>query len=111
LIDSSPHPDTASAGDGTGLDLARYADSNGMDENVAYANAFRYRDYVIHAFNADKPYVQFVKEQIAGDLLLLSRTGDDRLNYERLTATGFLVIGPKMARRGRPGEDGDGHHR
>ena len=76
------------------LDLARYADSNGMDENVAYANAFRYRDYVIHAFNADKPYDQFVKEQIAGDLL--ARTGDDRLNHERLTATGFLVIGPKM---------------
>jgi hypothetical protein len=76
------------------LDLARYADSNGMDENVAYANAFRYRDYVIHAFDADKPYVQFVKEQIAGDLL--ARTGDDPLNHERLTATGFLVIGPKM---------------
>ncbi len=76
------------------LDLARYADSNGMDENVAYANAFRYRDYVIHAFNADKPYDQFVKEQIAGDLL--ARTGDDALNHERLTATGFLVIGPKM---------------
>ena len=65
-----------------------------MDENVAYANAFRYRDYVIHAFNADKPYDQFVKEQIAGDLL--ARTGDDPLNHERLIATGFLVIGPKM---------------
>jgi Protein of unknown function (DUF1553)/Protein of unknown function (DUF1549)/Planctomycete cytochrome C len=76
------------------LDLARYADSNGMDENVAYANAFRYRDYVVHAFNADKPYDQFVKEQIAGDLL--ARTGDGPLNHERLTATGFLVIGPKM---------------
>ncbi|HKI21435.1 MAG TPA: PSD1 and planctomycete cytochrome C domain-containing protein, partial [Isosphaeraceae bacterium] len=76
------------------LDLARYADSNGMDENVAYANAFRYRDYVIRAFNADKPYDQFVKEQIAGDQLC--RAGDDPLNHERLIATGFLVIGPKM---------------
>src|SRR5205823_1891405 len=76
------------------LDLARYADSNGMDENVAYANAFRYRDYVIRAFNADKPYDQFVTEQIAGDLL--PRAGDDATDNGRLTATGFLVIGPKM---------------
>ena len=56
------------------LDLARYADSNGMDENVAYANAFRYRDYVIRAFNIDKPYDQFLKEQIAGDLMPRSAT-------------------------------------
>ena len=76
------------------LDLARYADSNGMDENVAYANAFRYRDYVIRSFNADKPYDQFVKEQIAGDLL---PPGADRTaDRDRLIATGFLVIGPKM---------------
>ncbi|MDR3636483.1 MAG: DUF1553 domain-containing protein [Isosphaeraceae bacterium] len=72
------------------LDLARYADSNGMDENVAYANAFRYRDYVIAAFNADKPYDRFLREQLAGDL------SEGEAGYERLTATGFLVIGPKM---------------
>ena len=76
------------------LDLARYADSNGMDENVAYANAFRYRDYVIRAFNADKPYDQFVMEQIAGDQF--PPDADEALNYDHLTATGFLVIGPKM---------------
>jgi mono/diheme cytochrome c family protein len=76
------------------LDLARYADSNGMDENVAYANAFRYRDYVIRAFNADSPYDQFVMEQLAGDQLAPS--GDKMLNHDRLTATGFLVLGPKM---------------
>jgi mono/diheme cytochrome c family protein len=76
------------------LDLARYADSNGMDENVAYANAFRYRDYVIRALNADKPYDQFVMEQIAGDQI--PSTADEALNHDRLTATGFLVIGPKM---------------
>ncbi len=76
------------------LDLARYADSNGMDENVAYANAFRYRDYVIRAFNIDKPYDQFLKEQIAGDLL--PRADDETVNQERLVATGFLVLGPKM---------------
>jgi Protein of unknown function (DUF1549)/Protein of unknown function (DUF1553)/Planctomycete cytochrome C len=76
------------------LDLARYADSNGMDENMAQANAFRYRDYVIKAFNADRPYDQFLKEQIAGDLLPSS--DDESVNNDRLTATGFLVLGPKM---------------
>ena len=76
------------------LDVARYADSNGMDENVAYANAWRYRDYVIGAFNGDKPYDQFLLEQLAGDLL---PAGDDEAaNRERLVATGFLVLGPKM---------------
>jgi Protein of unknown function (DUF1549)/Protein of unknown function (DUF1553)/Planctomycete cytochrome C len=76
------------------LDLARYADSNGMDENVAYANAYRYRDYVIRAFNADKSYDQFVTEQIAGDQIPPAAL--DAINYDRLTATGFLVVGPKM---------------
>jgi Protein of unknown function (DUF1549)/Protein of unknown function (DUF1553)/Planctomycete cytochrome C len=76
------------------LDLARYADSNGMDENVAYANAYRYRDYVIRAFNADKPYDQFVTEQIAGDQITPAVL--ESINYDRLTATGFLVVGPKM---------------
>ena len=75
------------------LDLARYADSNGMDENMAHANAFRYRDYVIRAFNTDKPYDQFLTEQIAGDLL---PTDDPDERARRITATGFLVIGPKM---------------
>ena len=42
---------------------------NGLDENVAMAHAWRYRDYVIAAFNRDKPYDQFVREQLAGDLL------------------------------------------
>ncbi len=51
------------------LDVARYADSNGLDENLVYRNAYRYRDYVIQAFNKDKPYDQFVREQLAGDLL------------------------------------------
>ena len=45
------------------LDVARYADSNGLDENIAYGNAWRYRDYVVRAFNADKPYDQFLIEQ------------------------------------------------
>jgi len=76
------------------LDLARYADSNGLDENLAYANAFRYRDYVIDAFNKDKPYDEFLREQLAGDLLPPS--DDYRVNNDRITATGFLSLGGKM---------------
>ncbi len=75
------------------LDLARYADSNGMDENMAMAHAWRYRDYVIGAFNKDLPYDQFVREQLAGDLLT---SADPETRFERLIATGFLVLGPKM---------------
>jgi Protein of unknown function (DUF1553)/Protein of unknown function (DUF1549)/Planctomycete cytochrome C len=75
------------------LDVARYADSNGMDENLAYVNAWRYRDWVIKAFNSDKPYDEFVRDQIAGDLV---PGGTDAERAERMTATGFLVIGPKM---------------
>ena len=76
------------------LDVARYADSSGLDENLAYANAWRYRDYVITAFNDDKPYDQFITEQLAGDLL----PGDSNtpLHHERLVATGFLALGPKF---------------
>lgn len=76
------------------LDLARYADSNGLDENLALGNAWRYRDYVVKAFNTDKPYNQFVTEQLAGDLLP-EPANEDQLR-DQLTATGFLVLGPKM---------------
>ena len=76
------------------LDVARYADSNGLDENVAHGNAWRYRDYVVESLNNDKPYNEFVVEQLAGDLL---DSGDDlSLRHERLIATGFLVLGPKV---------------
>ena len=75
------------------LDVARYADSNGLDENTAFGNAFRYRDYIINAFNKDKPYDQLVREQLAGDLLPAS-TDEER--NEHLTATGFLSLGPKV---------------
>ncbi|MBO0697333.1 MAG: DUF1553 domain-containing protein [Zavarzinella sp.] len=73
------------------LDVARYADSNGLDENTAFGHAWRYRDYVIRSFNRDKPYDEFLREQIAGDLL-----PDARENPDRLTGTGFLVLGPKL---------------
>lgn len=75
------------------LDVARYADSNGLDENVAFGNAWRYRDYVVNSFNKDKPYDQFVREQIAGDLLPHSSTEQQ---HEQLIATGFLTLGPKV---------------
>jgi len=65
------------------LDLARYADSVGYTNDELRPNMFRYRDYVINAFNSDKPYDQFVKEQIAGDEIAPG-------NQEALVATGFL---------------------
>ncbi|CAN5821755.1 PSD1 and planctomycete cytochrome C domain-containing protein [soil metagenome] len=76
------------------LDVARYADSNGLDENVAHGNAWRYRDYVVASFNDDKPYDRFLLEQIAGDLL--PPTGSQAETHDRLIATGFLTLGPKV---------------
>jgi len=75
------------------LDVARYADSNGLDENIHHGNAWRYRDYVVEAFNFDKPFDEFVTEQIAGDLLPAE---GEQQRYQRLIATGFLAIGPKV---------------
>jgi hypothetical protein len=74
------------------LDVARYAESTGKTVNFSYPHAWRYRDYVIEAFNADKPYDQFIKEQLAGDLM---KSDDPKVKAERLIATGFLAIGPK----------------
>ncbi len=76
------------------LDVARYADSNGLDENLAFGNAFQYRDYVVAAFNNDKPFDRFVHEQIAGDLLPEFTNTTARL--EAMVATGFLSLGAKM---------------
>ncbi len=75
------------------LDVARYSDSNGMDDNIAWADAWRYRDYVIAAFNSDKPYDRFVREQIAGDLL---EDWSSPRRAEGVVATTFLLLGPKM---------------
>ncbi len=74
------------------LDIARYAESSGKTVNMNYPHAWRYRDYVIAAFNGDKPYDQFVKEQLAGDLM---PTDDPKKKAERMIATGFLAIGAK----------------
>jgi mono/diheme cytochrome c family protein len=69
------------------LDVARYADSAGFANDYSRPNAWRYRDYVIRSFNNDKPYDEFVCEQIAGDEI-------DEADSEKLVATGFLRMGP-----------------
>lgn len=74
------------------LDVARYGESTGLDRNLNYPYAWRYRDYVIDAFNDDKPYNRFIEEQLAGDQLPYS---SQKERDENLTATGFLAIGPK----------------
>ena len=78
------------------LDVARYADSNGLDENLAYVNAFRYRDYVVRAWNQDLSFADFLQQQLAGDLLDPQQDASPQERLDRLTATGFLSIGPKM---------------
>jgi cytochrome c553 len=72
------------------LDLARYADSGGYEFDYDRPHAWRYRDYVIRAFNEDKPYDQFIREQLAGDQL----AGGD--TPEALIATGFCRNGPTV---------------
>lgn len=74
------------------MDVARFAESTGGDHNNIYQHAWRYRDYVIDAFNNDKPFDQFIREQIAGDLLPISSDGEWANN---VIATGFLAIGVK----------------
>lgn len=69
------------------LDIAHYADTHGFERDQKRENAWRYRDWVIRAFNADMPYDQFLTDQIAGDHL---RPEDP----EAVTATGFLAAGP-----------------
>ncbi len=72
------------------LDLARYADSGGYEFDYDRPHAWRYRDYVIKAFNEDKPYDQFIREQLADDQL----TGGE--TPEALIATGFCRNGPTV---------------
>ncbi len=74
------------------MDVARYAESTGKERNYTYPEAWRYRDYVIASLNADKPYDQFIREQIAGDLLPAKDAAE---RSEHLIATGFLALGPK----------------
>ena len=75
------------------LDVVRYSDSNGFDWDEFRPHAWRFRDYVIASFNADKPYDVFLREQLAGDESL---AGPPQTDAERdaLVATGFLRLGP-----------------
>jgi hypothetical protein len=69
------------------LDVVRFAESDGYEYDMHRPDAWRYRDYVVHSFNSDKPYNQFVKEQLAGDEI-------DAKNPELLVAAGFNRLGP-----------------
>jgi hypothetical protein len=72
------------------LDVVRYADTAGFEQDFYYPNAWRYRDYVIRALNADKPFDRFIQEQVAGDEIW---PGDP----EALAATGMYCVGPALA--------------
>jgi hypothetical protein len=72
------------------LDAVRYADSVGRTWNAPFVYSYRYRDYVIDAYNADTPFNQFVRQQLAGDLLP-AKDGQSRRKH--ITATGFLTLG------------------
>jgi hypothetical protein len=69
------------------LDLVRYAETNGYERDATKPNAWRYRDYVIRAFNDDKPFDRFLREQLAGDEL-------PDASDETLVATGYYRLGP-----------------
>ncbi|MFT4688623.1 MAG: hypothetical protein ACI9OD_000821 [Limisphaerales bacterium] len=69
------------------LDIAHYADTHGFERDKLRTHAWRYRDYVIRSFNSDKPYNDFIREQIAGDVI-------EPNSPEAIVATGFLAAGP-----------------
>ena len=73
------------------LDIARYAESTGGGRSLLYGVSWQYRDYVIRAFNSDKPFDRFIIEQIAGDLLPYDNAEQGR---DQLVATAFLALGP-----------------
>jgi hypothetical protein len=76
------------------LDVARYADTAGDSSDYPVPQAYRYRNYVIKSFNDDKPYHQFLSEQIAGDLLPARSAEHKR---ELITATGFIAIARRFS--------------
>ncbi len=73
------------------LDVARFAESSGGGRTLLFKDAWRYRDYVIDAFNRDLPFHQFIREQLAGELLPAANPDEKR---RQLTATAFLALGP-----------------
>ncbi len=81
------------------LDVARFAESSGKEANISFPYAWRYRDYVLDAVNADVPFNRFLVEQIAGDLLPASNAKE---RARLLIATGFLAIGAKNLDESNP---------
>ncbi len=81
------------------LDIARYGESNGNSDNLPFPEAWRYRNYVIASVNADKPYDQFIREQVAGDLLIPK---DAKQKDEFLIATAFLALTSKPRAQNNP---------
>jgi hypothetical protein len=77
------------------MDVVRYADTAGDNADYPIPEARLYRDYIIDSFNADKPYDQFVQEQLAGDIL--AKQGPPEKYAERLVATGFLALSRRYA--------------
>jgi hypothetical protein len=77
------------------MDVVRYADTAGDNADYPIPEAHLYRDYIIDAFNSDKPYDQFVREQLAGDIL--AERGPPARYAERVTATGFLALSRRYA--------------
>ena len=85
------------------LDIARYADTAGDGSDYPVREAYKYRDWVIRAFNKDMPFNEFVREQIAGDILAKRHSINDPLQYsDRITATGFLAIGKRYGYKDSP---------
>lgn len=79
------------------LDLSAYADTIGVGRTIPAIDAWRYRDYVIAAFNSDKPFDQFIKQQLSGDIKVPSAPGVNESpdqTAEDIIATGFLALGP-----------------
>ena len=80
------------------LDVVRYADTAGCNSDFPVPQAYKYRDYVIDAFNKDKPFDQFLREQLAGDLLPAK---DDAEKREHVIATGYLANARRFGSSGK----------
>ncbi len=78
------------------LDVVRYADTAGCNSDYPVPTAYKYRNYVIESFNRDKPYDQFLREQLAGDLL---PNATDAERFEKIIATGYLAISRRFGSR------------
>jgi hypothetical protein len=81
------------------LDLVRYADTSGCNSDYPIPDAYRYRNWVIQSFNKDKPYDEFLREQIAGDLLTAPGKNAIEDRNEKIIATGYLAIARRFGSR------------